>query len=68
MNLDSDLEDEITSDLQDGIGFLEHEIGIPQDEIGTPQNEIGMLPGWNWYSNSSLMMELSTNSDAWDEI
>ena len=36
MNINSSLEDEITSDLQDEIGILQDEIEVAQDEIGTP--------------------------------
>ena len=34
--LNSDLEDEITSDLQDEIGITQDEIEMAQDEIGGP--------------------------------
>ena len=45
LSLNSDLEDEITSDLQDEIGMAQDEIEMAQDEIEMAQDEIEIRIG-----------------------
>ena len=45
LSLNSDLEDEITSDIHDGIGMAQEEIEMAQDEMEMAQDEIGVQIG-----------------------